>query len=74
MKIRTRIAAAVTTALMSVFVAVPAFAHGDEQHDNFSHAGEPLQVVPILIVGVVLLAVVLITSTLVGNLFEKPKR
>ncbi|MGJ0203938.1 hypothetical protein [Leucobacter sp. gxy201] len=71
MKIRTRIAAAVTVALASVFVAAPAFAHEGEEHSMFSSAGTPVDVVAISIVGVVLLAVVLIGSTLVGNLFEK---
>ncbi|QBE50142.1 hypothetical protein EVS81_02130 [Leucobacter triazinivorans] len=72
MKIRTRIATAVTAALASVFVAVPAFAHdGGHEESMFSTAGDPLDVVAISIVGVVLLAVVLIGSTLVGNLFEK---
>lgn len=71
MKIRTRIATAVTAALASVFVAVPAFAHDGEHESALSSAGQPLDVVAISIVGVVLLAVVLIGSTLVGNLFEK---
>ncbi len=74
MKIRTRIATAVTVALASVFVAAPAFASGGEQdnsHSMFSSAGHPVDVVAISIVGVVLLAIVLIGSTLVGNLFEK---
>lgn len=73
MKIRTRIATAVTVALASVFVAAPAFAHDGEDHgaSQFSSAGHPLDIVAISIVGVVLLAVVLIGSTLIGNLFEK---
>ena len=69
MKIRTRIATAVTVALATVFVAAPAFATTGEV--EFSSAGEPLQVVAISIVGVVLLAVILIGSTLIGNLFDK---
>ncbi len=73
MKIRTRIATAVTAALASVFVAAPAFANGgaDTTDSMFSSAGQPVDVVAISIVGVVLLAVVLIGSTLIGNLFEK---
>lgn len=72
MKIRTRIATAVTVALASVFVAAPAFAHGgDTGESTFSSAGQPVDVVAISIVGVVLLAIVLIGSTLIGNLFEK---
>ncbi|MBK0418953.1 hypothetical protein JD276_07885 [Leucobacter sp. CSA1] len=74
MKIRTRIATAVTVALASVFVAAPAFAHEGETHNPFSHAGEPVDVVAISIVGVVLLAIVLIGSTLIGNLFDKRGR
>ncbi|MGO1539426.1 MAG: hypothetical protein ACTHW3_08650 [Leucobacter sp.] len=69
MKIRTRIATAVTAALASVFVAAPAFAH-DGEH-SFSSAGQPVDVVAISIVGVILLGIVLIGSTLIGNLFEK---
>ncbi|MBL3698350.1 hypothetical protein [Leucobacter luti] len=73
MKIRTRIATAVTVALASVFVAAPAFASGgtDTGDSMFSSAGQPVDVVAISIVGVVLLAVILIGSTLIGNLFEK---
>lgn len=75
MKIRTRIATAVTVALASVFVGAPAFAsEGVERIDTlaeFSSAGQPVDVVAISIVGVVLLGVVLIGSTLLGNLFEK---
>lgn len=75
MKIRTRIATAVTVALATVFVGAPAFAsEGGDKIDTlaeFSAAGEPLNVVAISIVGVVLLGIVLLTSTLVGNLFEK---
>ncbi|MGO3147334.1 MAG: hypothetical protein ACTIJ6_06620 [Leucobacter sp.] len=75
MKISTRIYAAVTVALATVFVGAPAFAsEGGEKIDTlaeFSSAGQPVDVVAISIVGVVLLAVVLIGSTLVGNLFEK---
>lgn len=75
MKIRTRIATAVTVAIASVFVGAPAFAaEGVERIDTlaeFSSAGQPVDVVAISIVGVVLLGVVLIGSTLVGNLFEK---
>ncbi len=74
MKIFTRIAATITAALVSFFVATPAFAHGGEKHDpaaEFSAAGQPVDVVAILIVGAVLLFVVLLTAQLVGNLFEK---
>lgn len=75
MKIRTRIATAVTVALATVLVGTPAFAsEGGERidtHAPFSAAGEPVNVVAISIVGIVLLAVVLLGSTAVGNLFEK---
>ncbi|MBL3686695.1 hypothetical protein D3248_06980 [Leucobacter zeae] len=73
MKIRTRIATAITVVLASLFVATPALAHGDEDHgaSMFSSAGNPVDIVAISIVGVILLAVVLIGSTLIGNLFEK---
>lgn len=71
MKIRTRIAAAVTVALASVFVAAPAFAHDGHEHSMFSSAGQPVDVVAVSIVGVILLAVALIGGTLVGNLFNK---
>ncbi|WP_053353337.1 MULTISPECIES: hypothetical protein [Leucobacter] len=73
MKIRTRIATAVTVALASVFVAAPAFASGggDDTASMLSHAGEPLNYAGIAAVGIVLLLIVLVGSTLVGNLFEK---
>ena len=73
MKIRTRIATAVTVALASVFLAAPAFASGggDTTSSELSSAGHPLDVVAISIVGVVLLLVVLVGSTLIGNLFVK---
>ncbi|KUF08424.1 hypothetical protein [Leucobacter sp. G161] len=78
MKIRTRIATAVTVALATVLVSAPAFAsEGVEKvdtHAPFSAAGQPVDVVAISIVGVVLLGIVLITSTLLGNLFEKNKK
>ncbi|WP_336658475.1 hypothetical protein [Leucobacter sp. USHLN153] len=70
MKIRTRIATAVTVALASVFVAVPAFA-ADDTVPPLSHAGDPLNYAGIIAVGIVLLLIVLVLSTLVGNLFEK---
>lgn len=76
MKIRTRIATAVTVALASVFVAAPAFASPglqDNSDSMFMSVGQPVDVVAISIVGVILLAVVLIGSTLAGNLFEKKK-
>lgn len=73
MKIRTRIATAVTAVLASVFVATPAFAAGghDDTHSMFSTAGDPLDITAISIVGVVLLAIVLLSSTAIGNLFVK---
>lgn len=75
MKIFTRIAATITAALVSFFVATPAFAHEElEKFDpaaQFSAAGQPVDTVAILIVGAVILAVVLLTAQLVGNLFEK---
>ncbi|RGE23798.1 hypothetical protein [Leucobacter sp. wl10] len=74
MKIRTRIAIAVTAALASVFAAAPAFANaGNDSESMFSTAGDPLDIVAISVVGVVLLAIVLIGSTLIGNLFVKKK-
>lgn len=76
MKIRTRIATALTAALAMVFIGTPAFAADVEKIDTlaeFSSAGQPVDVVAISIVGIVLLAVVLVTSTLVGNLFNKKK-
>ncbi len=74
-RIASAATAAVVAALVSVFVAAPAFAHEEvEKFDpaaQFSTAGDPVQVGAILIVGIVLLALVLITAQLVGNLFEK---
>lgn len=74
MKIRTRIATAVTVALATVFVGAPAFASEGERidtHAPFSAAGEPVNTVAILIVGAVLLAVVLLGSIGIGSLFNK---
>lgn len=79
MKTIARIAATASAALaavLSVFVAAPAFAseEGGQKIDplaEFSSAGDPVQVGPILIVGFVLLAIVLLTSLAIGNLFEK---
>lgn len=76
MKTRTRFAAYATAALApvaSVWVAAPAFAHGDAVNP-LSSAGQPVDVVAISIVGVVLLGFVLIGSTLLGNLFEKKNK
>lgn len=75
MKIFTRIATAITAAVVSLFIAAPAFAsEGAEKYnpaDEFSATGQPVDVVAILIVGAVLLAIVLLLSQLIGNLFEK---
>lgn len=75
MKTIARIATAVVAAAVSLFVAAPAFAHEDVEKfnpaDEFSLAGEPLQVGAILICGIILLAIVLILAQLIGNLFEK---
>lgn len=72
MKIRTRIIAALTAVIGSLFVASPAFAN--EPHvgiEQYSTAGTPVDIVAISIVMVVLLVVVLGASQVVGNLFEK---
>lgn len=78
MKIFSRIAAAITAALVSLFIASPALASGGEATvekfnpaDEFSAAGQPVDIVAILIVGAVLLTIVLLVSQSVGNLFEK---
>lgn len=75
MKIFTRIAATITAAFVTFFVATPAFANeGGEMFnpaDQFSSAGQPVDMVAILIVGAVLLAIVLLLSQGIGNLFEK---
>ena len=74
-RIAATASAAVTAALLSVFVAAPALAsEGGEKIDTyaeFSTAGEPLQIGAILIVGFVLLAVVLLTAQGISALFEK---
>lgn len=76
MKTIARLSAAVVAVVVSLFVASPAFANSGgadrvDMTDQFSTAGQPLQVGAILIVGFVLLALVLIFSTLIGNAFEK---
>lgn len=77
MQTLTRIATAVIAAVVSVFVAAPAFAaeagEGERFNpaDQFSAAGEPVNVIAILIVGAIILLVVLGLGTLIGNLFNK---
>jgi len=76
-KIFTRIVTAITAAVVSVFIATPAFAHEGEDAEKFnpleefSAAGEPVQMVPILITGAIVLFIVLITAQLLSGLFEK---
>lgn len=74
MKIRTRIAAAVTAVVATLFVATPAVAAEPQTHvgtAQYSTAGTPVDIVAIAIVMFVLLIVVIGASQLVGNLFEK---
>ena len=80
MKSISRIATAVTTAIVatvaSILVAAPALAAeaGDEKFNpaaDFSTPGAPLQVWAILICGAILLIVVLVLAQLIGNLFNK---
>lgn len=75
MKTIARIATAAVAALVSMFVASPAFASEGgtriDMTDQFSTAGDPLQVGAILIVGFVLLAVVLVLSLALSAPFEK---
>lgn len=78
MKIIARLSAAVIAVFVSLFIASPAFANAGgadrvDMTEQFSTAGQPLQVGAILIVGFVLLALVLIFSTLISNLFEKQR-
>ena len=76
-KIFSRIAAVLTTAFVSLFVAAPALAadgeHGERHSssDAFSSAGDPVHVTAILIVGAVLLVVVLATAAWLTDLTEK---
>lgn len=76
MKTLTRITTAIVAAVVSLFVAAPAFAAGGEgekfdPREQFSAAGDPVNVVAILIVGAIILVVVLGAAQVVGNLFEK---
>lgn len=77
MKTITRIATAAVAALVSVFIAAPAFAAEEHGHgelgaaQEFSTAGDPLQIGAIIIVGIVLLAIIVIVSTAAGSLFDK---
>lgn len=71
-----RFAAALSLTFISLFAASPAFASEGEKIDTlaqYSHSGDPFDIVAIAITAVVLLAIVLIGSTLIGNLFEKKK-
>ncbi|GAA2181145.1 hypothetical protein GCM10009847_21800 [Leucobacter tardus] len=76
MKTRTRIATAVTTALLSLFVAAPAFAaeggHGGNDLDSmFSRANDSFQYGAIFAVIIILAVIVIATSIVVGRLFDK---
>ncbi|MGK0715618.1 hypothetical protein [Leucobacter sp. W1153] len=76
MKTLTRITTAIFAVIVSLFVAAPAFAAVGEgekfdPREQFSAAGDPVNVVAILIVGAILLVVILGSAQVVGNLFEK---
>lgn len=71
MKLSTRakaLTSAVAAAVMTMFVAAPAFAHGDAEN---AIAGTPVDTGAILIVGLVLLAIVLLLATWFGNMLGK---
>lgn len=74
MKFFTRAAAAITAALASLFVAAPAFAHEEVEKfnpaDQFSAAGQPVDVVATLITAAVVLAVVLLLAWWLTSLFK----
>jgi hypothetical protein len=75
-KTLTRITTAIVAVVVSLFVAAPAFASGGEgekfdPREQFSAAGDPVNVVAILIVGAIILVVVLGAAQVLGNLFEK---
>ena len=76
MKTIARIGTAVVVAITSVFIGAPAFANEEggpkiDTLEEFSTAGQPLQIGAILIVGFVLLAIVLIVAQLISAPFEK---
>lgn len=74
MKFFTRAVTAITVAVVSLFVAAPAFAHEEVERfnpaDQFSAAGEPVNVVAILITGAIVLLIVLLATALISNLFK----
>lgn len=75
MKALTRIFATVVAAFVSLLVAAPALAatgHDEKVNfaEEFSSAGQPVNVVAILITGAVLLIIVLALSTWLGNMFK----
>jgi len=73
-KFFTRAAAAITAAFISLFIAVPAFAHEEVEKfnpaDEFSAAGQPVNTVAILITGAVVLIVVLLLTAWLSNMFK----
>ena len=77
-RLATTVTAALTAAFLTLFVAAPAMANEELEKynpaDEFSTAGQPLDVVAILVTGAILLVIVLVLAQLIGNLFEKPRQ
>lgn len=81
MKIFSRIAAAITAAFVSLFIAAPAFAsggHGEVEKfnpaDEFSAVGQPVDAVASIITVVVLLIIVLVLASLISRPFGKSSK
>ena len=83
MKTIARIATGAFAAVLSLFIAAPAFASGGEGDADFVGIGAavefatpdaPVQFVPGLIVGAVLLVIVLATAGALGSLFDPSKK
>lgn len=75
MKTIARIATATVAAIVSVFIASPAFAHDAPEKynpaDQFSTVNDPLQVGAILLCGAILLIIVLLLAQWIGSAFNK---
>lgn len=77
MKTITRIVTAAFAAIVSVFIAAPAFA-ADEGGQGAVHlfhtTDHPIQVGAILTVGAVLLVIVIASSVALGSLFDQKRK
>lgn len=77
LKIITRIVTATVAAIVSVFIAAPAFAAGEGGQgavDLYHTTDHPIQVGAILTVGAILLVIVIASSIALGSLFDQKRK